>query len=569
MYLEQTRDLINIMKKGIIEILRRYYNLKKILISLILAASITASGVPVMAAQNPETTSVTFDQALADLFDNSMTITDSQIFQVANAMQNDFSKLDRSNAAGTDEIKGQIKSFEAAKAEYFLGQGSCSYDNGIRNEWDRENQYVKFGFSNGETITKLLPRVRVDEVTVSENAAAVKMYEWITVGYRDQNSSVQNASGTGYEYTLNLTKNGNNWTVASVSDTEQNYTDLEDEGVHISDHGVTVGEGSEESEDSLVGAAKDDSLVGASYPSADKVSWNYDISKAVEYANQYALERNKDYTWWGGRGGDCSNFVSQCLHAGGFPLTSTWYKDSVAWISQNDLRAYLKKIGAGKVIENPDDSDILVGNPVWYNWDGKGSSTNHVTICVGTNADGVPVIDSHTSNKYHYKWNYGYDNTTFMTMQINQSKGQSEQKTGDPVYRLYNISTGEHFYTSSSKEKKDLIKIGWRDEGIGWVSAADESGVPVYRLFNPNASDHHYTTNKAEVDMLVRVGWNYEGVVAYAEPKTDTPLYRLYNPNAVTGAHHYTTNEGEIAYLEKSGWKYEGISWYSNVIPKN
>lgn len=546
---------------------------------MILAATLTASGVPVMAAEAPQTASastdssdlvsasegsVSFDQGLSDLFDNSMTITDEQIFQVADAMQNDFSAIEKSGAEKKDEMKGLIKSFEAAKAEYFLNEGTCEFGGNIRSEWDRENQYVRFGFSNGETITKLLPRVRVDKAEISGNTAAVTLYEWITVGYTDQGSSALNASGTGYEYTLNLTMQDGAWTVTSVSNTEQNYTDLEDEGVYISEDGVLVGEGSEDAEESLVGAAADAddaSLVGASDSDTDKVTWKYDISAAIEYANKYALNRNEDYTWWGGRGGDCSNFVSQCLHAGGFPLTDTWYKDSVAWISQNDLRAYLKKINAGTLIENPKSSDIQVGNPVWYNWDGKGSRTNHVTICVGTNADGVPVIDSHTANKYHYKWNYGNDNTTFMTMLINQVSASD-----GAVYRLYNISTGEHFYTSSAKEKADLVRIGWKDEGIGWSSATDNDGVPVYRLFNPNASDHHYTTNKAESDMLVRVGWNYEGIVAYAPKSTSTPLYRLYNPNAKTGAHHYTTNEGEIAYLQQQGWRYEGICWYSNPI---
>ncbi len=561
--------------------------MKKILVSLILAASLTATGIPVMAADtsseasvstdavsenatgedsadlvSASSGSVTFDQALADLFDNSMTITDNQIFQVAGAMQNDFSKVEKSGISEKDEIKGLIKSFEAAKAEYFLGKGGCSYDSGIRKEWDRENQYIRFGFSHGETITKLLPRVRVDEIKADGKTAAVNLYEWMTIGYQDAGSTTVNASGTGYWYTLHLTENDDGWTIASVSNTEQNYTDLENEGVQITSNGVSVEASDDKADEALVGAASDQektALVGDGYPSADNVEWNYSIQKAVAYANQYALQRNEDYTWWGGRGGDCSNFVSQCLHAGGFPLTSTWYKDSVAWISQNDLRNYLQSIKAGTLIVNPKESDILVGNPIWYNWDGKGSTTNHVTICVGTNEDGVPIIDSHTANHYHYKWNYGNSNTTFMTMQLKQTNGA--------VYRLYNRSTGEHFYTSSSKERSDLVKIGWQDEGLGWVSAGEDEGVPVYRLFNPNASDHHYTTNKGEMETLVKLGWNYEGIMAYAPKSTSTPLYRLYNPNAVTGAHHYTTNQGEIEYLKKAGWRYEGICWYSNPIP--
>lgn len=504
---------------------------------------------------------VTFDQALADLFDNSMTITDSQIFQVANAMQNDFSKVEESSLIEKDKIKGLIKSFEAAKTEYFLGTGKCSFDAEVQKEWDRENQFLRFGFSHGETITKLLPRVRTDKVTVSGNTAAVDLYEWMTIGYQDQGSTAENASGTGYQYTLNLTKQDAGWKIVSVSGTEQNYSNLEAEGVKISDSGISV-EAEDKNSRSVQNDAADaggsaPALVGASYPESDKISWNYSINKAVAYANEYALDKNEDYSWWGDRGGDCANFVSQCLYAGGFPLTKKWHKDTSAWIGQNELRNYLTTIKAGKLIEDPKDSDIAVGNPIWYNWDGEGKRTNHVTICVGTNEDGVPIIDSHTTARYHYKWNYGYDDTTFITMQLKQSSGTN-------VYRLYNPNSGEHFYTSGLAEKKYLVKIGWQDEGIGWKSTSKNAGVPIYRLYNPNAGDHHYTVSAGERDALIKVGWNYEGVLAYTLKSSDSPLYRLYNPNAKkAGAHHYTTNKGEVDYLKKIGWRYEGICWYS------
>jgi endoglucanase len=51
------------------------------------------------------------------------------------------------------------------------------------------------------------------------------------------------------------------------------------------------------------------------------------------------------------------------------------------------------------------------------------------------------------------------------------------------MYRLYNNRSGEHFYTASEAEKKNLVNLGWRDEGIGWV-APEKSNHPVYRLYN-------------------------------------------------------------------------------------
>ena len=42
----------------------------------------------------------------------------------------------------------------------------------------------------------------------------------------------------------------------------------------------------------------------------------YDREKAVAYAKRWALSRNQAYLDFQGLGGDCTNFVSQCLYAG-------------------------------------------------------------------------------------------------------------------------------------------------------------------------------------------------------------------------------------------------------------
>lgn len=53
--------------------------------------------------------------------------------------------------------------------------------------------------------------------------------------------------------------------------------------------------------------------------------WNrYSASKVVEYARKYAIWPNiSDYYFY--PRGDCANFVSQCLYAGGIPMTNGWY----------------------------------------------------------------------------------------------------------------------------------------------------------------------------------------------------------------------------------------------------
>ena len=44
----------------------------------------------------------------------------------------------------------------------------------------------------------------------------------------------------------------------------------------------------------------------------------YSPSKAVAYAKKWAYGRNPNYKDYDPLGGDCANFVSQCIMAGGF-----------------------------------------------------------------------------------------------------------------------------------------------------------------------------------------------------------------------------------------------------------
>lgn len=130
----------------------------------------------------------------------------------------------------------------------------------------------------------------------------------------------------------------------------------------------------------------------------------------------------------------------------------------------------------------------------------------------------------------------------------------------EAMYRLYNPNSGEHFYTSSTVERDNVIAAGWDDEGTGWT--APIRGIQVYRLYNSFAGEHHYTTSEAERDMLVAAGWTLEEGGWFSDPDKSVPLYRAYNPNAFANNHHYTTDWGEFVTLLGLGWRDEGIGWH-------
>lgn len=79
-------------------------------------------------------------------------------------------------------------------------------------------------------------------------------------------------------------------------------------------------------------------------------NWDdYDRIAARDYAYKWwgpdESDYNPDYTNWNSGGGDCANFVSQCIYAGGVPTSNEWKKDSSAWISTSKLASYMTNNG--------------------------------------------------------------------------------------------------------------------------------------------------------------------------------------------------------------------------------
>ena len=63
------------------------------------------------------------------------------------------------------------------------------------------------------------------------------------------------------------------------------------------------------------------------------ITFPYSRLRAVLYARRWAFGRNPDYYSFDGIGGDCTNFVSQCLYAGSgvmnfTPVFGWFYKSS-------------------------------------------------------------------------------------------------------------------------------------------------------------------------------------------------------------------------------------------------
>lgn len=140
------------------------------------------------------------------------------------------------------------------------------------------------------------------------------------------------------------------------------------------------------------------------------------------------------------------------------------------------------------------------------------------------------------------------------------------------VYRMFNRSTGVHFYTASPTERAFVLATWpqFADEGAVWraLGVAGGGTVPVWRFFNRDTGAHFYTTSDAERARILATWPQFadEGVAFHAYPGDAfdrVAVHRFYNGR--TRTHFYTADDAERAHvLQNYPWfAYEGISYYA------
>lgn len=139
----------------------------------------------------------------------------------------------------------------------------------------------------------------------------------------------------------------------------------------------------------------------------------YNRLEAVKYAERWWNSFNPEYRHFED---DCTNYISQCLRAGGGPMWGEpvrergwWYgRDSwsFSWAVANSFRWYLSGSERGiKGIEMESPEELNPGDVICYDFEGDGV-WNHTTIVVDKDADNMPLVNAHTNNSRNRYWSY-------------------------------------------------------------------------------------------------------------------------------------------------------------------
>jgi len=145
----------------------------------------------------------------------------------------------------------------------------------------------------------------------------------------------------------------------------------------------------------------------------------YRRDRAVAYADNWWNRANPDYEEFEV---NCTNYVSQCLFAGGAPMNYTgrresgwWYKGrdngkewwSYSWAVSHALQALFATPRSeglrGILVERPEQLEL--GDVILYDWSGDGRY-QHSTIVTAFDADRMPLVNANTVASRHRYWDY-------------------------------------------------------------------------------------------------------------------------------------------------------------------
>ncbi len=148
---------------------------------------------------------------------------------------------------------------------------------------------------------------------------------------------------------------------------------------------------------------------------------SYSKIKAVNYAKNFGKIPNSAFKYipvYENNGGDCTNFTSQCLLAGGAPMVFSgknpwWYNNkgwSISWAVAGALYWYLKtnshdNLYGVKAEEVASVTMLEAGDVIFYeNIDGKIAHSATITAFYYS----YPLVSQHTPNvfntPYEKKW---------------------------------------------------------------------------------------------------------------------------------------------------------------------
>lgn len=252
--------------------------------------------------------------------------------------------------------------------------------------------------------------------------------------YKDDENPIENVFGVALFHTLKLKKRDGNWKVFN-----DYYLDCFEDGLKAYNVDIKekkLPEPQPQKYDLTKLPPRSSYNIIPSHKSA------YNREKAAQYADRYSgvtwanggmtPKYNKKYKNFTGIGGNCTNYVSQCLgdeEGGELKQGNGWHsvkvstgghEGSSAWVNADAFKNFLLYSGKGRLVKRGEFKDFLkeneinstscfenlyLGDVVSY---AKKNDIDHNAIITGFDSHGYPLVNSHTIDRYHVPFDLGW-----------------------------------------------------------------------------------------------------------------------------------------------------------------
>ncbi|MFF7314724.1 amidase domain-containing protein [Streptomyces sp. NPDC008137] len=251
----------------------------------------------------------------------------------------------------------------------------------------------------GETYREAGTTVTLDATRVTGRTAKAAVTETTTLTYAGARGDAPRTTGfqSRHELTFKADRRGD-WRLTGIRDTDQG-------ALAVNTLSKPAPVKATAAEDTMPNAPR--AATTRNPAAAPKTGTTYDYKAMAAYAEKHWNVYNKDYPDFSGRGagGDCTNFVSQSLKAGGWKHAPGYVYDYTKWFGNAEIQSH-SFVGVNEwswFAQNSKRTKPLanvyqleVGDVLQMDFDRDGSKDH--TMIVTSKSRGVPYLTYHSTN---------------------------------------------------------------------------------------------------------------------------------------------------------------------------
>ncbi|MER7218275.1 MULTISPECIES: amidase domain-containing protein [Streptomyces] len=316
------------------------------------------------------------------------------------------------DAVFTDRTQALVEGAGTKETRHTAGfSGSVSLSGGQTREQtsaleqlrDRRGRLARLG----ETYRAGSTQVRLDATQVKGRTAKVAVTETTTLTYGRTTEKSPKSTGfqAHHELTFSADRHGN-WRLTGIRDTDDGYLAVN----QVAKPDVAAPQ-AEAEDDGPPSAARAATTRPAPANPKNFSASGYDYKAMVAYAQKYWSRYNPDYPNFNGQGagGDCTNFVSQALKAGGWKHVPGYTYDFHKWFGNSEIQSdsfvgvnewswFALSSKRATSLANVYQADLGDVIQMDFNRDG---SKDHTMIVTSRDRLGVPYVTYHSTNTYN------------------------------------------------------------------------------------------------------------------------------------------------------------------------